>query len=241
MTQGQNVFKRYEKKYLLNQNQYRELKRKITSMMEVDEYGLHKICNIYFDTDAYDLIRTSLEKPTYKEKLRIRSYGIPKLNDMVFLELKKKYKGIVYKRRVRLTLEEAQNFLLEGKSPKDGNQVIGEINWFLKSYSPIPKAYISYDRCALFGREDPNLRITFDQNITYRDTCLDLSKGSWGTKILKPGTTLMEIKIPECMPLWLSQILAELEIFPTSFSKYGTCYKEHIIYKKYLKGGDICA
>lgn len=241
MTQSQDVFKRYEKKYLLTQKQYEKLKNQLGEYMEIDNYGLHKICNIYFDTDNYDLIRTSIEKPVYKEKLRIRSYGVPKMNDMVFLELKKKYKGIVYKRRVKLTLEEAQNFLVKGEQPKVCNQVIGEINWFLKSYNPVPKAYISYDRYALFGKEDPNLRITFDQNITYRNSCLDLSKGSWGTQILKPGNMLMEIKIPQCMPLWLSQILAKLEIFPTSFSKYGACYKEYIIYEETLKGGNICA
>lgn len=244
--QYQDIFKRYEKKYMLSQLQCKELLKQLKAYMTIDGYGMHTICNIYFDTDNYDLIRTSIEKPLYKEKLRIRSYGVPKPSDTVFLELKKKYQGIVYKRRVQLPLKEAQLYLLRNKQPQVSSQIIREIDWFLNRYQPVPKAYISYDRCALFGKEDSNLRITFDQNILFRDSYLDLSKGNWGQPLLESGNILMEIKIPGSMPLWLSHMLTELEIFPTSFSKYGNCYKEHMVKDHFIneiypKGGIICA
>ncbi len=241
MSQYQDVFKRYEKKYMLSEDQYQALIQQLKSYMTKELHGLHTIGNIYFDTASYELIRTSIEKPVYKEKIRLRSYGVPKPDDTVFLELKKKFKGIVYKRRVPLTLEKAQRYLLLGEQPAVSSQILNEIDWVLKRYRPLPRVFIAYDRIALFGKEDANLRLTFDRDIRFRESYLDLSKGDWGNPILEPGKILMEIKIPGAMPLWLSHILTGLEIFPISFSKYGTCYKEHLIYKVYQKGGVICA
>ncbi len=241
MAEYQNVFKRKEKKYLLTTQQYQTLLPQLQEDMTVDEHGLHTICNLYFDTDRYELIRHSIEKPTYKEKLRLRSYGVPKPDDKVFLELKKKLKGIVYKRRVSLTLEEACRYLVHHEQPRRENQILHEIDWFLQRYQPVPKIYIAYDRLALFGNEDKNLRITFDQNILFRESLLDLSKGNWGKPLLKTGNVLMEIKIPGAMPLWLSRILNELGLYPTSFSKYGNIYKEHLLHQVFPKGGNYCA
>lgn len=241
MEQHQAVFKRYEKKYMLTTEQYQNLMQRLDGYMIPDHYGLHTIGSLYFDTDNFDLIRASIEKPVYKEKLRLRSYGIPKSSDPVFLELKKKYKGIVYKRRVKLSLEAAHRYLLLGEKPAVDSQILQEIDWFLEMYKPVPKVYIGYDRRALLGQEDENLRITFDQNIRFRESNLDLSKGDWGNQLLEPGKILMEIKIPGAMPVWMSQILTELKIFPTSFSKYGTCYKDHLIHKVYQTGGMTCA
>ena len=241
MTQYQDVFKRYEKKYLLNQGQHQALMERLKGSMTEDLYGLHTICNLYFDTHSYELIRASIEKPVYKEKFRLRSYGVPKTNSTVFLELKKKFKGEVYKRRASLTLEKSRHYLLQGEYPESSGQILQEIDWFLKMYQPVPKVFIAYDRLALYGNEDADLRITFDRNIRWRQSQLDLAKGDWGNPLLKSGNVLMEIKIPGTMPLWLSRILSNLEIFPTSFSKYGTCYKEHILRNVYKKGGIICA
>lgn len=241
MAQYQNVFKRREKKYMLNEGQHQALMEQLNGPMAKDLYGLHTICNMYFDTDNYELIRASIEKPVYKEKLRLRSYGVPKTNGTVFLELKKKFKGVVYKRRAPLTLEESRHYFLRGQRPEVSSQILREIDWFLKMYRPVPKVFLAYDRLALYGNEDANLRITFDRNIRWRESQLDLSKGDWGNPLLRPGNILMEIKIPGTMPLWLSHVLSDLEIFPTSFSKYGTCYKEHIISNVYKKGGIICA
>lgn len=230
----QGVFKRYEKKYLLNPKQYHFLRTILTEYMEQDHYGLHTICNIYYDTDSFELIRNSIEKPVYKEKFRVRSYGIPQSGDMVFLELKKKYEGVVYKRRVPLLLPKANEYLLKNKESVEKSQILNEIGYFLNNIRPVPKVYIAYDRTALFGKEDEELRVTFDTNMRFRDYDLDLSKGDYGDSILEEDLYLMEIKMPGTMPLWLTHILADLEIFPTSFSKYGTCYKKTLIHKNNL-------
>lgn len=243
MTQNQGVFQRYEKKYLLNRQQLSGLKDCLRTKMTEDQYGLYSICNLYFDTEDYALIRASIEKPVYKEKIRLRSYGIPGRCDTVFLELKKKYQGVVYKRRISLTLQEAERYLRSGELPEHAGQIFREIDWAMRFYHrPEPKVFIGYDRTAYFGSEDSNLRITFDRDLRWRDSQLDLTKGDWGGLILSPELTLMEIKIPGVMPLWLSNTLSELQIFAASFSKYGACYQQGILKKdRKATGGIICA
>ncbi|MEL7568589.1 MAG: polyphosphate polymerase domain-containing protein [Dehalobacterium sp.] len=237
MAQVQNIFERYEKKYLMDEQQYQALTNFLQGPMTANEYGRYTICNIYFDTPDYRLIRTSIEKPVYKEKLRLRSYGVPQNEDTVFVELKKKFKGIVYKRRVPMTLSEAGEYLNRGKQPNKPGQIIKEIDWFRNFYQcVIPKLYLAYDRIAMESREDPDLRITFDTNIRWRESVLDLSKGVWGSTLLGEGQHLMEIKIPGSMPLWLSRGLTELKIFPTPYSKYGNCYKNYLIYSHEMGG-----
>jgi len=225
----QNIFKRCEKKYLLGREQYDRLLPLLQTKMTQDDYGVHTICNIYFDTPQYDLIRTSIEKPVYKEKLRLRSYGVPGADDKVFIELKKKYKGVVYKRRVSVSLKEAADYFETGKHPETDSHVLREIDWFQSMYHTAPKIFIAYERCAYFSDEDFNLRVTFDQGIRFRKTNLDLSFGDWGLQLLQSGQVLMEIKISVAMPLWMSRMLSELEIYPASFSKYGVCYKDYLI------------
>ena len=228
MKQFKNVFKRVEKKYLLSEETYHQLLNSLESYMNVDEYGLHTICNIYYDTNQYDLIRHSIEKPPYKEKLRIRSYGIPTEESTVFVEIKKKFKGVVYKRRISMPLKKATLFLNHGIAPKENSQIVNEIKYFIQLYHPVPKQYIAYDRIALYGKEDPELRITFDSNIRGRKEDLDLECGDDGEPLLSPGERLMEIKIAGAMPIWLAHLLSELEIYPTSFSKYGNIYKKDV-------------
>lgn len=237
MSTYQNCFKRYEKKYLLNKTQLNQFKLLTALYLQADDFGTHTINNIYYDTDDYALIRNSIEKPIYKEKLRVRSYGIPQNDEPVFVELKKKYKGVVYKRRVQMGLTESNQYLQDHLPPCNDGQILHEIDWFMNYYHPSPKVFIGYERTAYFAKEDPNLRITFDQNIRYRETDLDLSKGSYGFPLMRPEQTLMEIKIPGVMPIWLSLILTRLEIFPTSFSKYGNCYKDHLKDHVHLQGG----
>jgi hypothetical protein len=145
------------------------------------------------------------------------------------VELKKKYKGIVYKRRVDMTLAEAEEFLSGGEGPDRNRQIEAELRYFLKHYEGCaPAMFLSYDRLAFKGKEDPELRLTMDTHILYREDCLGLDKGVWGKELLSPGTRVMEIKIPGIMPLWLSHILDELNIFPASFSKYGTAYQREL-------------
>lgn len=229
MAEFQGVFKRIEKKYMLTNKQYMLLIERLRLHMEMDSYGLHTINNIYYDTDDYKLIRSSIEKPIYKEKLRLRSYGIAANDSQVFLEIKKKFDGVVYKRREAMTLEEANLYVDRGVKPAKCSQIINEIDWFLKIYKLSPKAYVAYDRIALFGKENSEVRVTFDSNIRCRDYELDLSYGPYGEQILEKNHILMEVKIPQAMPLWMVRIFDELGIYSTSFSKYGTYYKKYLM------------
>ena len=222
-------FQRYEKKYLLTPDQLARMLAGMEGYVRADEFGRYTICNIYYDTDDFQLIRASLEKPVYKEKLRMRSYGTPGDQDRVFVELKKKYDGIVYKRRTVMGAADAAAYIHDGKAPEREDQICREIDWFMRSYRPVPKVFIAYDRTAFAGLEDPNLRITFDTNLRWRDTGLDLRLGSHGAPILPPDQILMEIKIPGAAPVWLAHLLSETGAFPTSFSKYGFCYKQYIL------------
>lgn len=236
MIQAQEVFQRYEKKYMITKDQLDTLLIQLKDYMTVDQYGKHTICNIYFDTESYELIRTSIEKPVYKEKVRMRSYGIPGKNDIVFLEMKKKYDGIVYKRRIPLRLKDAESYLYHGKKPKaeerQEKQIINELDFMMKKLRLEPAVYLSYDRLAMFGNEDMNLRVTFDFNISGRDTSLNLEKGTFGTPLLDDDKALMEVKIPDAMPTWMSRMFSELKIYPSSYSKYGEYYKQYINLKE---------
>lgn len=223
------VFERIEKKYLLTREKYNLLLEVMEPYMSVDSYGKHTIGNVYYDTDTYELISRSIEKPKYKEKFRVRSYGVPKEEDKVFLEIKKKYKGIVYKRRVSMTLKEAEDYLEKGIKPQKEGQILREIDYFMSFYKLTPKVYLAYDRIAYFGKENKDVRITFDHNIRSRQCNMSLAEGDYGTPLLDDYHYLMEIKVPGAMPLWLSKILSDLEIYPTSFSKYGNVYKEFIL------------
>ena len=222
------IFERIEKKFLLTKEQFVIFQNKIASYMKMDNYGEHTICNLYFDTDDYELIYSSIEKPVYKEKLRLRSYGVPEKNSKVFLELKKKYQGIVYKRRVEMTFQEAINYLSQGIHPDCDSQILKEIDYFKNFYHPVPKVIIAYDRIAYAGIEDKELRITFDKNIRSRFQDLHLNHNDDGELLLENKEFLMEIKIPGALPLWLARILSELEIYPVSFSKYGRIYQKRM-------------
>lgn len=223
------VFERIEKKYLVTREKYNLLLEAMEPYMSVDSYGQHTIGNVYYDTDTYELVSRSIEKPKYKEKFRVRSYGIPKEEDKVFLEIKKKYKGIVYKRRVSMTLKEAEAYLEKGIKPQKEGQILKEIDYFMSFYKLTPKVYLAYDRVAYFGKQNKDVRITFDHNIRSRQCNMSLAEGDYGTPLLDDYHYLMEIKVPGAMPLWLSKILADLEIYPTSFSKYGNVYKQFIL------------
>lgn len=228
---AQDTFKRVEIKYLLSENQYRRLRERLEPFMQEDQYGISKISSIYFDTEGYDIIRESLEKPAYKEKLRLRCYGEVSDDTKAFLELKKKYKGVVYKRRIELTYKEALDYIEKGIMPQKQSQIFKEIDYFFNYYKPTQKTYIEYYRVALFGREDNQLRVTFD-----KDICAKFNEGSLvnvvpTNRVIEEGTYLMEIKGTMAMPHWLSSLLAELEIYPDSFSKYGAaCLNNELLF-----------
>ena len=225
----QYSFARVEKKYMLTRTQRGALLNRIDSHLQADAHPTYTICNIYYDTDDYRLIRASIEKPVYKEKLRVRSYGVPGEGDTVFVELKKKFDGVVYKRRVTTELPLVEPFLA-GTLEKDAFGQIGrEIDWFQRCNKTVPKVFIGYDRTAFAGIEDTELRVTFDTNLRWRMSKLDLAYGDYGQLLLPQDAVLMEIKLPGVCPLWLGRALSELSIYPTSFSKYGACYQQYLL------------
>lgn len=225
-------FERAEIKYMMNEFQYRSLRRYLAADTVPDQYGESEILNIYYDTPDSRIIRTSLEKPKYKEKLRLRCYCVPDNSSPAFVELKKKFNGIVYKRRISLPYGQALHFLDNPEetvflSEDDGNsaQIQREIQSFCRLYPDLrPAMIISYRRIALVGRNDPDFRITFDTDITARVTDLTLEAGSKGRELLPKGRHLMELKVDGAVPLPLSRELSSLSIFQSSFSKYGAGY-----------------
>ena len=225
----QTVFNRVEKKYILSKLQAEVLAKKIGEHIKSGEYPYTKICNIYFDTNNNELIRKSIEKPLYKEKIRLRSYGIPNKEDEVFLEIKKKFEGVVTKRRIGLKLEDVYNYLENGKKPEKNNQIFNELDYCFKKYNLKPNMYISYERYSYMAKEDENFRITFDTNIKARDYDLKLDKGDYGLDVLGENVYLMEIKALGSMPIWFTNALSELKIYPMSFSKYGKVYQNKIL------------
>lgn len=227
------IMKRVEKKYIITTSTYLKLLNKIENHAELDPYNINQsfytISNLYYDTADNNLIRTSIAKPKYKEKLRLRAYGIPTEEDMVYLELKKKFKGVVSKRRTAFGLSEAYAFAEIGSvapAAYMNSQVVKELEYFIRLYKPAPKLYLAYDRRAYFGEN--GLRITFDTNIRTRRYDLKLEKGDYGKKLINEDLWLMEIKTPEAIPLWLTRILSRHEVYATSFSKYGAEYENYI-------------
>ncbi len=230
MSAYKEVFKRTEIKYLLNDEQYKALMPYLETVARVDEYGLSKINNIYFDTPDYRLVKTSMEKPVYKEKLRLRTYGTTGDDTDSFIEIKKKYAGVVYKRRISGKYPDTYGYLTDVKNKKecfDDSQIAGEIREFIKIYSNLrPAMRICYDRIAMAGIKDEDFRVTFDSNITWTIRNLDLRLEAEGRNLLKEGQRLMEIKVSNAMPIELAKKLSELAIFPASFSKYGSGYAD---------------
>lgn len=231
----QHTFKRYELKYILSQDQLKRVEAQMLPFMKPDQYGRTFIRNLYFDTEDYRLIRRSLEKPVYKEKLRLRSYRKAEADDPVFVELKKKYDGIVYKRRLSLPQQQATAWLDGRSSFIRPCQIADEINYFCSYYGNLqPKVFLCYQRQAWYSLDGSDFRVTFDNQILCRQTDLSLNSDIWGTPILPEEKVLMEIKTSGGIPLWMTRFLTGERIFKTSYSKYGTAYQQ-LIYPK-IKG-----
>ena len=236
------VFNRYERKFLIRNDCYLKLRERLLEYMEPDAHSkdgeFYTICNIYYDTKQNELISHSLEKPVYKEKLRLRSYGVVTPEDKVFLEIKKKYNKKVNKRRTKLKLAEAYAFVESGELPAHqpymNAQVLRELQYFLRRMNMElkPALFLSYDRVAMFGKENKEFRITFDRNITTRRYDLGLHYGVYGDKLLAEDEWIMEVKIENAMPMWMTKILSEFQIYPVSFSKYGTEYTRFMMERR---------
>lgn len=228
----QTVFKRYELKYMITKEQQNVILQAMSPFMEPDKYGRTTIRNIYFDTPDFRLIRHSIEKPVYKEKIRIRCYEKAGPDTKVFVELKKKYDHVVYKRRLSLSEAEAINWVNGIKHCKDHSQISKEIDYFMNYYRNLrPTLFLSYEREAYYSKTDKTFRVTFDKNILCRQNDLSLKSGIYGEKVLDDQLVLMEIKCTGGIPLWVTGILSQEHIYKTSFSKYGTAYTRFILPK----------
>lgn len=232
-----DVFRRRELKFLLSEAQCRAVQSELHRRMEPDPHGHSTICNLYYDTPDYRLIRHSLEHPVYKEKLRLRCYGMADPEADIFLELKKKYKGVVYKRRVKVTEQEATAFMNRTGSLRKQNQISREILYVRDFYQTLqPKVYLCYDRDAWYDPVDRGFRMTLDRNVRYRTSDLSLSQPFGGREILQPDQTLLEVKAEGGIPLWLMELLTWEHIHKQSFSKYGKAYQqmleEHLVLSK---------
>ena len=239
------VMKRYELKFYLNKAQLAYFNEKITEHMKLDKYGLTSIASLYYDTPDFRLINRSIEKPKYKEKLRLRSYGLASNDSKTFLEIKRKSEGIVYKRRISLLEKEADELIRTNEAERK-DQIGRELEAFLENYKKVePKYLIIYDRMAYY-QDDTDLRVTVDMNPRYRTTDLNLHTSLEGTPLTDDGGAILEIKVQHSIPLWLTKILTEGKIYQTSFSKVGTAHiremkklqLNNIVYQQeYIQGG----
>ena len=228
-----SVMKRHEMKFLLSAEQTKRFREKLQGHMLIDQYGKTSIASLYYDTPTYQLIRSSLEKPAFKEKIRLRSYGLATRESPVFLEMKRKANGVVYKRRVQMTVPLAQQFFSEDGKTQDDGQISREIAAFRSHYQALrPTCLIIYDRTAYF-EPGGDLRLTIDENPRYRLDDLTLTKSMQGVSLLDPGWTILEIKVQDAMPLWLTAILSECSIRKGSFSKYGEAYRRELMKAQY--------
>jgi hypothetical protein len=219
----QFIFRRVEKKYRITPIQRARLLELVGERLTPDKHGKSTVCSLYLDTPDFLLIRNSIDAKAYKEKLRIRSYGTPSNDSKVFFEIKKKYKGIVYKRRASMTLAEARKYV-NGGAPPFESQIIAEIDYAMRYYRhPAPAMLVACEREAFYSAENADLRLTFDSDVRYRTCDLSLASGADGTPIAD-GEIILEIKTGGAMPLWLAHALDACSIYPSSFSKYGTAY-----------------
>lgn len=229
------VFNRQEIKYLLSDDDKNALLDIIGNYMDSDPFNKdgkpYSICNIYLDTPSDELIIKSLEKPAFKEKIRLRSYGTAKLTDTVYLESKKKFDSVVNKRRTAFILQDAYDYFEKRIIPdfaKQNKQVMKEIDYIMHFYDLAPRVFISYDRLAFFEKGNSDFRLTIDKNIQTRRTDLRLDIPASGNQLLPEGKWLMEAKAFKAFPLWFVKFLSSRKIYSTSFSKYGAEYKNYI-------------
>lgn len=235
-----STFCRKEMKFLITEEQMHVLLKETAAYFDYDAFcpngSWYLIRNIYMDTEQNQLIHLSTMGPTYKEKVRIRKYGTyDDQKDSYYLEMKKKAEGIVFKRRVHFTKEDLDTFL-KNKQVLNGynafsQQVMKEFIYLFEQYEIAPKLFLSYERLALKGKEEPTLRMTFDRNILTRRDNFEFDKAG-GDALLKPHQIIMEIKFENAMPLWLAHLLASHQIYKTSFSKYGHEYQKYVMKKR---------
>ena len=238
----QMTFKRYELKYLMTRRQRDALLRAMEGHLALDRFGHSTIRNIYFDTDTFRLVRRSIEKPLYKEKLRVRSYQRAGEDTAVFVELKKKFEHVVYKRRVMLPHRQAMDALESGAPLPVEGQIGREIAAFRRFYGEtlLPAMLLTYEREAYAPVDGTDFRLTLDENILWRMEEMDLGAPCYGCPIIPGDMVLMELKTLGGIPLWMTRFLSKNHIYQTSFSKYGAAFQQYLR-GEHLMGGRMYA
>ena len=222
----QYIFKRFEEKFLITNEQAARIEAVLSDRMTPGQFHNYWVQNLYFDTDNWDVIQTSMQKPYYKEKMRLRCYGALEASDSVFLELKKKCAGITYKRRALLPMQ-ALSQPLEEVLTEESSQIARELEFYLQSTAVTPKMFVAYRRRAYAGKEDAELRVTFDSGIRYRLDPLHFHQPEEGRLVLSEDYQLMEIKTLTSIPLWFARLCSENGVFAGSYSKYAACYTDY--------------
>ena len=227
------TFERHEKKFLITFEQKEIILDKLKDNLVLDERngnkGVYNVYSLYFDDDFDDIIRISVSKPPYKEKLRMRSYKLsPTDSDKIYLEIKKKYNKVGNKRRISLSYNECLDYIKGIKRPSFddylSNQVLKEIDQVLRRNEIYPKMFIGCKREAFFGKYDRTLRITFDTDITYRNynVNFDDDKG----EILLKDRIVMEVKFGLAIPYEIVRMLSEMGLYRRGYSKYGKVFEK---------------
>ena len=224
------IFSRREQKYLITQWQYLQLVENILPYMRPDKYGVegrYSVTSLYFDNDDQDIYFETKNKLKYRQKLRLRVYDDTDRNGTAFFEVKQKHNKVVNKRRLVMPLSEAYRYLnndaeeLSSYETSNG-QVLKEIDHFKRFYDLQPEMIVSYNRHAFHGVTDPELRITFDLDLKCRNEDLALENGSYGHNFIDENLVVLEVKVNDSVPLWLTRHLQDLDCEQRSASKFCT-------------------
>lgn len=228
------IFTRKEQKYLITVQQYDALVDQMKLHMRPDkngQNGYYTVTSLYFDNADHTIYYETKNKLKFRQKLRLRVYDDADIYDKAFFEIKQKHKKVVNKRRMLLPLSEARRYLKESpitsvdQLESSNPQVFQEIDHFRRLYQLHPEMIISYDRHALHGIEDDNLRVTFDLNLRCRNYDLNLEHGSYGKQVIDPNLVVLEVKVDHSVPLWLTRLLQDLQCEQKSASKYCTSFE----------------
>jgi len=224
-------FNRFELKYLLTSEQAAHFENKIQGYLHPDTYGRggkYRLSSLYYDSSKYHFYWEKIEGIKFRRKLRIRHYESSEpLTDQtkVFVEIKQRLDRVTQKRRLRLAYQDALE-LCSGKSipeillPEE-RSIAEEIHEMVLRYNLEPTSVVSYFRKAYLGTDyDEGLRVTFDTDLHYRTHDLDLRSKAKGESLLALHHVIMEIKVNERVPYWLTEFVGESNLKLIRVSKY---------------------
>lgn len=225
------VFTRREQKYLITKQQYQALIKKLNYRMRPDLNGIdgrYTVTSLYFDNEDRDIYYETKNRLRFRQKLRLRVYDDTDINGTAFFEVKQKHNKVVNKRRMILPLQEAYRYLSysPGESREgyetSNTQVLREIDHFRWLYQLEPEMIVSYDRHALHEIDNPDLRITFDFNMRTRNDNFAVEDGPYGDNFVDTDLVILEVKVDDSVPLWLTRILQEVQCDQRGASKFCT-------------------